>query len=95
MKDVDESKPPLEILAQLNRIAFEMLNNNADGVEFSVQAVSEMATDVKSNILMAYSEWATQLQANPTLPRPGSQAGGKTAKRSWLSRLMPWRNTAE
>ena len=93
MKDLDENKPPLEILAQLNRISWEMLNNNADGVEFSVAAVSEMATEVKSNILMAYSDWATQLQANPISPRPESPARAETKKRNWRSRLMPWRNT--
>ena len=93
LKDVDETKPPLEILAALNRMAAEILNNNADGLEFSLATVAEMDTEIKANILQAYSEWAARLQSNPTLPRQESQAGKGKAKRSWRSRLMPWRNT--
>lgn len=94
MRDMDETKPPELILATLDRMTAEILNNNADGVAFSPAVVAEMATDVKVGIVQAYSDWAARLQANPTSPRPESPAGAEEKpKRSWRSRLMPWRNT--
>ncbi len=93
MKDVDEKSPPAEILGTLNRIAQEILNNNADGVTFDMAVVSAMGTDEKANIVTAYSDWATRLQANPTSARPQGRAGTKPQGiRSWLSRRTPWRN---
>lgn len=93
MKDLDADKPPLEVLAALDGMAFEILNNNRDGVQFTRKSVSEMDTELKANILQAYADWATKLQANPTSPRPESPERAERAKRSWRSRLTPWRNT--
>lgn len=89
LRQVDEHSAPLEIMGALDRIAMEILNNNADGVTFGMDVVSEMETDAKTGILQAYSDWATQLQANPTSGRHSPQAKRrKTGKPSW-----PWRRT--
>ena len=93
MKDIDESKPPLEIVAALDRMCIEILNNNTEGVAFDAKSVAALDPDKKTAILREYSAWATQLQANPTLPRPESPDGKERHPWKWLRRCIPWRNT--
>lgn len=96
LREIDQDSPPLTIMATLNAIALEILNNNADGLEFQMDSVAAMSTDIKTRILTAYSDWAVELQSNPTTARPASPGGAKQNRtrkpksRRWFT---PWRNT--
>ena len=96
LRDIDENSEPLAILSTLNRIAQEILNNNADGAAFDLKTVSAMQTDQKAAIIRAYSEWANELRSNPTTSSPPSpETNGRPKRRSLRKWFTRWRNTPE
>lgn len=93
MREVNEQSDPMLILATLNAIAREILNLNEDGLSFTMERVAEMPTDVKARIVQAYSQWATELQSNPTASSPRSPEKPAEKRRSLREWFMRSRNT--
>ena len=94
MREVDEKTDPLVVLATLNKVALNVLNNNADGLSFTLQSVAELPMDIKAGIVKGYTDWAVELQANPTTPSPaGPVKPEPRKKRNLLARWFRSRNT--
>lgn len=83
MRDISADTDTVEIMRVLDDVTMEILNNNADSVQFRREAVQDMPADLKTRIIGAYSEWAAKLQSNPTMPsRPTRGGHRKAASRS-------------
>lgn len=97
LKDVDPDGAPEEILATLNRVTAAVLNNNADGVAFSMEEVAKLLYDQKMAVVSAYTDFAAQLQARPTVSSPSSRVTNpeRARRRSLRPRFTRWRGTRE
>ena len=88
MRNINTETPAPEIMRAIDNCAFEILNNNADGVRFTRENVAALDAMLKTRIISAYSEWAVELQSNPTTPSPASPAGaGRRRRRKNSSKL--------
>lgn len=92
LRDINEDSEPVLILAALNSITLEILNCNTDGLTFTMEGVSQMATDAKVRICKAYSDWAVELQSNPTTSSRSFPEKATKGTGSLLRRFTPWRN---
>lgn len=96
LKDLDEKTPAEDTIERLNGVTLEILNNNADGLAFGQESAEALTLDMKLMLVSAYADFATRLQANPTVSSPSGRAEeGKTEKkpRSLRERYTRWRNT--
>lgn len=94
LRYVDGASMSVELLTALNRVCTAILNNNADGVAFTREAVAALQLDQKAAVVQAYTDFATRLQANPTTSSPSSPET-KTRTRRWSLREWSarWRRT--
>ena len=93
LRNMSDDTPEEVALAAMNSIALKILNNNADGMEFSMENVEQLSVDAKSSLLFGYSEFASRLQANPTSSSPRSpEAESKKEKKSFFAAFAKWRN---
>ena len=94
LRNMDENTPDEVALATMNTIATKILNNNNDGIVFAPESVAALSIKTKHMLLTGYSEFAAEIQANPTtssLRSPEPEA--KTAKRSCSGPFARWWNT--
>ena len=93
LRHIDSGTMSVELLEALNRVCGAILNNNADGVTFDRDTVAALQLDAKTDIVRAYTDFATRLQSNPTTSRPSSQATNRTGRRSLRGWFTGLRNT--
>lgn len=94
LRNMSENTPEEAALAAMNGITLKILNNNADGMTFEMSNVEHLSVDAKSALLFGYSEFAAQLQANPTSSSPQSpEPEKKPARRSFFGAFGKWLNT--
>jgi hypothetical protein len=94
LRNMSENTPEEAALAAMNGITLKILNNNADGMTFEMSNVEHLSVDAKSALLFGYSEFAAQLQANPSCSSPQNPAPEKKpARRSCFGAFVKWWNT--
>lgn len=94
LRNMSEETPEEQALAAMNNMVLKILNNNADGVTFAADSVEALSIDAKSALLFGYSEFAAQVQANPTVSSPASPAAEtKTGKKKFFAAFGQWWNT--
>lgn len=94
LRNMSEDTPEEAALAAMNSIVLKILNNNADGMTFEMSNVEHLSVDAKGALLFGYSEFAAQLQANPSFSSPQNPAPEKKpARRSFFEGFMKWWNT--
>ena len=96
LRNMDENTPDEVALATMNTIATKILNNNNDGVVFTSESVAALSIKTKHMLLAGYSEFAAEIQANPTpssLQNPEPET--KKEKRSCSGPFARWWNTRD
>lgn len=96
LRNMDENTPDEVALATMNVIAMKILNNNNDGIVFTKESVDALSIKTKHMLLAGYSEFAAEIQANPTassLQSPEPEM--KTEKRSCFGPFARWWNTQD
>lgn len=57
----------LDVIAQINRFCFEVLNSNTQGIAVEMQYVVELPLIIKNAVIENYNEFAYNLKTNPNL----------------------------
>jgi len=55
----------MDVIEQINRFCFEVLNSNTQGIMVDRKYVDELALPIKNAIIEAYNEFAYNLKSNP------------------------------
>lgn len=95
LRGLSEKTAPEAALAIQNSVVLKIMNNNADGITFTPESIAALTLQVKNGIVKEYADFASELQANPTISSPQSREKPRKARRSFFAAFMPWRNTPE
>jgi hypothetical protein len=96
LRNMAENTPDEVALATMNIIAAKILSNNTDGIVFTQESVAALSIKTKHMLLSGYSEFAAEVQANPTVSSPRSpEAETKKARRSCFGPFARWWNTQD
>lgn len=93
LRGLSDKTAPEAALAIQNSVVLKIMNNNADGIVFTPESVAALTLQVKNGIVKEYADFASELQANPTISSPQSREKPRKARRSFFAAFMPWRNT--
>lgn len=93
LRGLSEKTAPEAALAVQNSVVLKIMNNNADGITFTPESIAALTLQVKNGIVKEYADFASELQANPTISSPQSREKPRKARRSFFAAFMPWRNT--
>lgn len=69
LRDLSEDTPVDAVFDALDALVWRILNSNLDGIRFARADIAALTPDAKTAIVNAYSEFAAELQANPTSRR--------------------------
>lgn len=93
LRSLNEKTAPEAALAIQNSVVLKIMNNNADGIQFTPESVAALTLATKNGIVKEYADFASELQANPIISSPQSQEKPERTRRSCFAVFTPWRNT--
>lgn len=93
LRGLSDKTAPEAALAIQNSVVLKIMNNNADGITFTPESIAALTLPVKNGIVKEYADFASELQANPTISSPQSREKKERTRRSFFAAFMPWRNT--